>query len=138
MTNLVGLYQIADEDNIMVDCYALKYNPSISIMNSDGNCFIAIDPMQLLSDTDEKMKLAHELGHCETGAFYNINTSLQNRGQCEHRADVWAIKKLIPKDELNEAVKNGHNELWELAEYFDVPEPFVKKAIDYYNQGTLN
>lgn len=137
MTNLIGLYQIADEDNIMVDCYDLKQNPSLSIMDSNGDCYIAIDPIQLLSEIDEKMKLAHELGHCETGAFYDRNSPLSNRGQCECKAETWAIKKLIPKDELSNAVNCGYRELWELAEYFDVPEKFMRKAIDYYNQGTM-
>jgi len=133
----MNLYQIADEENIMVDCYAMKYNPSLSIMNPDGDCYIAIDPMQLLSEIDEKIKLAHELGHCETGAFYDRTSSLSNRDQCERRADVWAIKKLISKDELNNAISNGYLEIWELAEYFEVTESFMRKVIDYYKQGTM-
>lgn len=137
MTRLINLYQIAEEENIMVDCYAMKYSPSFSVMDSDGECFIAIDPIQLLSEVDEKIKLAHELGHCKTGAFYDRSSPLSNRNQCEHRADVWAIKKLIPKDELRNAMNFGYVELWELAEHFEVSEPFMQKAIDYYKQGTM-
>lgn len=137
MINLIDLYEIAEKDNIKVDCYSLKHNPSLPIMDTDEDCFIAIDPMQLMSENDERMRLAHELGHCKTGAFYDRNSRLSNKNQCERKAEVWAIKKLIPKDEIKKAVKFGYIELWELAEYFGVAEDFMSKAIDYYKQGTM-
>lgn len=47
------------------------------------------------------------------------------------------LKKLIPKDELDEAVKKGCTEVWDLAEYFGVTEPFMLKAIEYYKAQEL-
>lgn len=129
---LISLYQYAEKRNIEVDCADTKKVECFSIMDSDGDCAIVINPFMLKNSTDEKVKLAHELGHCETGAFYYGYSPLQLREQCEFRANLWAIKKLIPKDELQKAVKNGIIELWDLAEYFDVSEDFIKKAIEYY------
>lgn len=81
---------------------------------------------------DETVKLAHELGHCETGSFYSRTAALDLRQKHENRADRWAIKKLVPKDELEEAVSRGCCEAWELAEHFGVTEPFIRKAVEYY------
>ena len=110
----------------------MDHREAISLQAPDGSCFIAIDPFALQSVADEKIKLAHELGHCETGSFYNEYSPLDIRQKHENRAKRWAIKKLLPKQELSEAVENGFCELWELAELFDLPEPFIKEAIAYY------
>lgn len=101
-----------------------------SISIEDGKCFIGIDLR--LTVAEEKVCLAHELGHCETGSFYNIYSPFDVRVKHEHRADNWAIKKLVPKDELIAAVKRGCVEKWELAEEFGVTEEFMVKAVSYY------
>ena len=87
--------------------------------------------------TTAKVHLAHEIGHCVCGAFYNPYSSFDIRQKHEHRADKWAIKKLIPVDELDEAVAAGHTELWDLADYFGVTEEFMKKAVCWYTHGNL-
>ena len=50
----------------------------------------------------------------------------------EHKAEKWAIKKLVPEDELQNAFKQGIVEPWNLAEYFNVTEDFIIKAVNYY------
>lgn len=130
--NLIGLYNIADKSNIKVDCFELKNQPCLSIQDEDYNCYIAIDPMQLESEQQEREYLAHELGHCATGAFYSRYSPLSNRGQMEYRATLWQIKKLIPKDELNQAFEQGYVEIYQLADYFEVSEDLIKFAVDYY------
>ena len=129
---LTTLYDIALQDNIPVFSFDMETCESISLLQS-GNCYIAIEPFKIKSVSDEKVKLAHELGHCETGAFYNIHAVCDVREKHENRADKWAIKKLIPKDELKEACKCCRNR-WELSEYFGVTEDFMQKALDYYEQ----
>ncbi len=90
-----------------------------------------VDDERLESSKDERVHIAHELGHCVTGAFYNENSPVDNRGKCEETADRWAIKKLINKDELKRQIKRGL-EIWELAEYFNVTEYFMQKACQLY------
>ena len=38
---------------------------------------------------------------------------------------------------LDEAVAEGHTELWDLADYFGVDEAFLKKAVCLYVHGNL-
>ena len=100
-----------------------------------GNCYVGINPFMIETESQEREYLAHELGHCQTGAFYTCYSPLQVKGQQEHRAFLWQIKKLIPRNEFESALKNGIIELWELAEYFEVSEDLMKKAVNYYSQN---
>lgn len=105
---------------------------SISI-NKKGQCYIGIDPLQIETEADERVHLAHELGHCVTGSFYSIYSKLDVREKHEVRADRWAIRQLMPVDEFIFVVtQKGITTPWEIAEYFGVTEDFVHKATDYY------
>ncbi len=137
MTDLLELYCIADLSGVEIDCFELCKRESLSIAEPDGTCFIAIDPFKLTSYRDERMKLAHELGHCVTGSFYNQRACCDVRQKHENRADKWAISVLIPADELEQAVAAGHTELWDLAEYFDVTEDLMRKALCWHTHGNL-
>lgn len=138
MITLPKLYQIAQEQNIEVDCFELNKREAFSLMDSSGDCYIAIDPYKLRSQQDERMKLAHELGHCMTGSFYNQYAAVDCRQRHENRADRWAIRHMISESDLQTAVDHGVTEVWDLAEYFDLPEPFIRKAIHFYTYGNLD
>ena len=125
---LTDLYRFADTKSIYIYSIELEDNISISIP-SKNKYYIAIDVDKIETNIEEKECLAHELGHCETGSFYNIYSKLDIRAKHENRADKWAIKKLIPQDELKEAINCGYIELWELAEYFEVTYELMEKAI---------
>lgn len=129
---LLELYQLADAEHIPVYSFDLPQTHSLSLMNNDGSCAVAIDPFGLNSTKDEKIRLAHELGHCVTGSFYNRYSDFDIKAKSEWKADKWAIKKLIPKDELQAAFEQGYTEPWDLAEYFNVTEEFIIKAVNYY------
>jgi len=131
------LYAYAEQKKIDVDWVMLGNAECLSAPLFDGSCVIAIDPTKLLSKADEKTKLAHEIGHCERLAFYNQYAAYDVRKKHENQADKWAIKKLIPKGELDRAVNRGLETLWDLAEYFGVTEDFMKKAVCYYTNGNL-
>ena len=106
-------------------------------VDEDGRCFVAIDPARIRDEADGRAKLAHELGHCVTGAFYNRYSDYDNRQRHENKADKWAVCAIVTEDELDEAVAEGCVTLWELAEHFGVPEPFMKKAVCWYTYGNL-
>lgn len=123
------LYEIAESENIDIYAVALPLTESMSIMDNDLRCYIGIDYSLLKSIADEKEKLAHEIGHCVKGAFYNRYSKLDIISKHEYSADKWACETLLPKDEMLEAFKQGYVEVWQIAEYFDVSEKLVKKAM---------
>lgn len=127
------LYRIAEKDGITVERFGLILNKSVSVCFNDG-LFVGIDGQ--MAGADEKVCLAHELGHCETMSFYNVYSPLDIRGKHERRADIWAIKKLIPKSRYLWALKHGYRDIYSLAEYFEVTPEFARKAADYYGALT--
>ena len=137
MRALQEFYRIAEQQNISVDLFALRSREALSLMDEEGRCFIALDPARVRDENDERAKLAHELGHCMTGAFYNRYSDFDCRQRHENKADKWAICAVVTEDELDEAVAEGCVTLWELAEHFGVPEELMKKAVCWYTYGNL-
>ena len=137
MVDLLDLYRRAGQDGIDIYWFSLDNTESLSIMAPDGSCAVAIDPWYLRSLAEEKTKLAHELGHCETGSFYNQAAALDVRQKHENRADKWAVRQLIPANAIEQAVADGYAELWQLAEHFGVTEDFMKKALCLHVHGNM-
>ena len=137
MKPLQELYRYAEQENIAVDRFPLQSRQALSLMDERGNCYVAIDPARLCGEADERAKLAHELGHCATGAFYNRYSDFDCRQRHENKADKWAIQTLVPVEALDAAIASGCTELWELAERFDVTEDFIRKAVCYYVHGNV-
>jgi len=134
---VLDLYKLADQRNIAVIETSLPETGSLSLMTDDGACYIGIDQSVMDGDALELVHLGHEIGHCETGSFYSIHTAVDCRQRHENKADKWAVKKLIPVDDLDNAVADGCTEIWELAERFGVTEQFMRKAVCYYVHGNL-
>ena len=132
--NVVQLYEYAETQGYDVYWFTFDTDqvPCVTIPLPDGSCAIGLDPGQFRSLADECYKLGHELGHCETGSYYTRSDFVRERARAELRADRWTIKKLLPFDEMETAMALGHIEIYELAEYFTLPEDLIRRAIDYY------
>ena len=134
------LYSFAREYSIPVDENCPESIVSMSIRLPSGLKVIGLSKFEKPTDDEPKKPytklecFAHEMGHCLTDSFYVGFSPLEKRAKHEYRADKWAINYLIPFDALCQAVSEGNRELWQLAEYFDVGEPFVEKAIAYHEQ----
>lgn len=124
------LYDLADQLGITVLSFPLPNCKSLSLENKD-DYYIGIDEKQLESSKEERVHIAHELGHCVTGSFYNEFSPIDNRGKCEATADRWAVRKLVDKDILISLLKSGMD-VWEIAEYFNVTEDFIRKSYYLY------
>jgi Zn-dependent peptidase ImmA (M78 family) len=133
----IELYDMAEKEGVKVFNFDLSPIISVSHMNDQGNCFIGVDYNLIESSKEEKIIIAHELGHCEKGAFYNRYSSCDIKSRHESRADKWAIEKLIPKDQMEDAIMSCLEEIWQIAEYFDVDEEMVKKAFWIYFDKVL-
>lgn len=131
------LYTLAQQQNIPILTYPMPHSGSMSVMTPEGSCYIGMDASVKDGSTRERVHLAHELGHCCTGSFYNMYAKADNRRRHENRADKWAIRQLIPVDALDDAIANGDTQLWELAERFGVTEDLIRKAVCYYVHGNL-
>lgn len=131
---LTEVYEYAENGNVEIDNVPLLCHNALIIDNNDGTYNIGINQSILKSSIDEKMAISHEIAHCMTDAFYNAYTPLNTKRMAEARAVRHQIKMLVPKEDLCVALMNGYTEIWELAEYFDVPDCFIIKAVEYYKE----
>ncbi|MFR7722193.1 MAG: ImmA/IrrE family metallo-endopeptidase [Clostridia bacterium] len=133
---LNDLYQFAENDNditvISAECDEYK---ALSLLTPRGKCFIGMDYNEIKTEREERQYLAHEIGHCVKGAFYSPEADISTILKQEHRADAEAIKYLVPKEELIEALKSGLTEIWQLCEYFDVDVKYIRLAYwEYFDK----
>lgn len=85
-------------------------------------------------DTSRKKAcvLAEELGHHATSAGDILNQNDANNRRQERAARKWAYEKIVPIENIRFALKDGHTEVWDMAEYLDVDEEFLREALKHY------
>ena len=74
----------------------------------------------------------HELGHVATGALHKVDSPYELVGRSEYRANRWSAQHYLKVADFREAFAAGCTELWQLAEYFDLPEADVQRALTYW------
>ena len=92
-----------------------RQTPDVIYINVNGAL-----PLRLKFST-----LAHELGHLRT---MTIGTA----GQIEHRANKYAVNRIIPWKRLIDAYSKGYETVHDLAEFFGVDEKFMRMALHIY------
>ena len=127
------LYELAENSGVQVMDFALPENKAVTI-NMGENCYVGVDPEVFGRQCEEKVILAHEMGHIATGGFYDQNIDETARKKHEARAEKWAIERLVPKDALKKAIKNGCSDIESLAQHFSVTEKYMSQVLIYYMQ----
>ena len=52
----------------------------------------------------------------------------------EYRADRWMAEHYLTAEAFEEAFSQGYTEYWQLAEYFEMPEGDIEKALTYWTE----
>ena len=130
---LAEVYEECERKNIDIDYFPME--KAIALSFPEG--LIAIDTDKVENSVEEKEIIAHEESHIETGSFYNFYSPLDIKEKHERRAEVHTIKKLVPLDELKEAIECGLKEVWDFADYFEVSCEFMTGVIRYYKDNQL-
>ena len=133
---LESLYQLARSHDVGVYYYDLGDGRAVTV--SDGDfAAIALNPNRL-EPGEELECLCHELGHLETGTLHPPDADPTTILRCEYKCSYWVVRRLVPVDELIEAIRDGYREDWQLAEYFGVSAECILDAIKIYrNKGLL-
>lgn len=125
----MNLYEIL-LDNAYNDGMLVKEKP---LQGSDGR--IKGNKIAIRKDMtipEKTCALAEELGHHETSVGNILDmTSAANRKQ-EHQARLWAYNKQIGLFGLVRAFEHGCQNRFEIAEYLEVTEEFLKECIECY------
>lgn len=128
MMTINQLYERALNQGIEIDDVKMRELRAISFPEG----WIAIDMRKFDSKRELKCILAHEIGHCETGSFYNIYSPFDLKAKCEYKANKRAVEILMPIDEVCKAMRIGYRSAWALAEFFDVTQAFADMALTFY------
>ena len=125
--NYEELLTEADQNGIDVIDYDF-ISTNIKGLYCDGT--VALN--RAATETEKTCTLAEELGHHYTTSGIIIDqTSTSNRKQ-ELTARKWAYEKIAPLDKIVAAIDSGCDEVWSLAEQFDVDEDFMREALKHY------
>jgi len=122
-----GLIQIAEDEEIEV----IEFDFLGNLKGLYRNDFIGIK-RNIVTITEKKCILAEELGHYYATTGNIIDTkNVCNRKQ-ELMARHWSYEKLVPLKSIIKASFEGCTNLFELAEYLDVTENFLRDVLNFY------
>ena len=77
----------------------------------------------------------HELGHVATGALHKVDSPFELAARSEYRANRWAAETFLTEAAFREAFNEGYTELWQLEEYFDLPQEDILAALRYWTDS---
>ena len=77
----------------------------------------------------------HELGHVATGALHKVDSPFELAERSEYRANRWAAETFLTESAFREAFNEGYTELWQLEEYFDLPQEDILAALRYWTDS---
>lgn len=143
MENLNSLYKWLDLEGVFVFDKRLPFSKkdskatTLKLKPPYEAWGIFLDKERLKTEAEEKSAMLHESGHYATGATHEVNSPFDLVAKHEYKADKWAIERALSVDELDDAVAEGHTEIWDLAEYFCVTEDFMRKVVCWYTYGNL-
>lgn len=133
MFDLSQFYHYCQQNAVDVIPYMGMPSPGATIRDGEDTAifldFSAITSLRQLNGV-----CMHELGHAATGALHKVSSQYETVERSEYRANRWAAQHCLTKDSFREAFAAGLTELWELAEYFDLPEQDIKNALSYWTE----
>ena len=131
MFELSDFYGYCQKNQIDVIPYCGFPQPGATIRDREQYA-IFLDFTKIRSTRLLKGICYHELGHAATGALHKVNSPYELVERSEYRANRWSAEHYLPAKELREAFQNGFTEPWQLAEYFDLPQQDIEKALHYW------
>lgn len=134
------MYDYSTKEKIEVYNYTLTKKKAFTARINRSYC-IAMDYGKIHEESEERLILSEELGHCATNALYyieDVNNPCRytNILKAERRAKNWALQALVPLPRLLECVRQKKTEM-EMAAYFEVPIACISQAIEMYRTKNL-
>ncbi|MBE7092994.1 MAG: ImmA/IrrE family metallo-endopeptidase [Clostridiales bacterium] len=133
--NIDELYKLAKNTGITTHTFPCPESKAISVKYGE-NKFIGIDPSVVKNEYDERLVLAHEIGHALTDAYYENYSNPINVLRIENRANKKVVELLVPKKQLDKML-HENTTVFDLAQHFCVPEEMIKKAVWLYYKKQL-
>ncbi len=131
MEPLLSFYEYCKANDVDVMSYSRLPADACTVRDRGYYC-VVLNPVQLSTFRKVRTAAIHEEGHLRTGALHKVDSPYQLVAQSEYRADAAAFQRYLPPDKLRTAMRAGYTEPWQLADYFDLEEDYIKKALHYW------
>ena len=143
MRKLTDIYKWFEDRGILLFDRQLPFSneqsKAVTIrLRGDGVTGVFLDLGRIETAAEEAVTLLHEVGHCATGPTHAIVSPFDLIAKHEYKADKWAVQDAVSKEELETARKAGYREIYELADFFNLTEDFMRKVVCWYDHGNLD
>ena len=133
MFELADFYDFCRENGVAVIPFQGVPAPGATIR--DGTKYaVFLDFSQIPTTRLLRGVCCHEMSHVATGALHKVSSPYELVERSEYRANRWTAQHFLTEQAFREAFQAGYTELWQLAEYFDLPEQDVKSALTYWSE----
>lgn len=133
MFELSDFYDYCRRNRVDVIPYAGVPQPGATVRDR-GEYAVFLDFTKIRSARLLRGVCCHELGHVATGALHKVSSPYDLVERSEYRANRFVAERYLTAQDFREAFAAGYTELWQLAEYFDLPEQDVKNALTYWSE----
>ena len=131
MFEISDFYHYCRQHNVDVIPYDGSPKPGATIRD-DGFYAVFLDFTKIKSTRLLRGVCYHELGHVATGAVHKVDSPFELAERSEYRAIRWAAETYLTAEAFQEAFDAGFTELWQLEEYFDLPQQDIQAALQYW------
>ena len=131
MFEISDFYGYCKKHNVDVIPYFGCPQPAATIRDQ-GEYAVFLDFSKIRSARLLRGICCHELGHLATGALHKVDSPYELVERSEHRANRWTAEHYLTEAAFREAFQAGYTELWQLSDYFDLPERDVESALTYW------
>ncbi len=133
MFEISDFYGYCRKNNVAVIPYQGCPQPGATIRDQ-GFYAVFLDFSQIRSTRLLRGICCHELGHIATGALHKVDSPYDLVERSEYRAARWTAQQYLTEDAFREAFHQGYTEVWQLSEYFDLPEADIQAALTYWTE----
>ena len=133
MFEISNFYDYCKKNQVDVIPYAGCPQPGATVRDQ-GYYAVFLDFSKIRSTRALRGVCCHELGHAATGALHKVDSPFELVERSEYRANRYMAQNFLTAEDFREAFRWGCRELWQLAEYFDLPEQDVKNALTYWSE----
>lgn len=133
MFELSDFYEYCDNNSVDIIPYDNAPSKGTTVRDNDQYA-IFLDFTKIHTTKDLRGICFHELGHAATGALHKVSSPYELVERSEYRANRWAAQHFLRESDFREAFSYGCKEIWELSEYFELPEEDIKNALSYWTE----
>ena len=134
MFEISDFYHYCKKNHVDVIPYPGCPQPGATIRDQ-GFYAIFLDFTKIRSTRLLRGVCCHEMAHAATGALHKVDSPYELAERSEYRANRWTAEHYLTEDLFREAFRAGYTQIWQLSEYFDLPEQDVLTAFHYWTDS---